>query len=866
MKRTWLPWLLLVVVFTSAQFWSNLWKRDLDGSVVPAGVIAKLKAPGGISDYGPRPLLTIGADQHNCEKFPLTILKPLSGQYSVPMTVYLERDDFTCTGGTALTDADIATLYAGGLIEVGVHGWGWSDELAGHISMGSHYGTGTMEVAGASSAALGTGTNWQSGYTSYALYAPLLRNSPYVVASVTDARTLAINPNSPSGGPYTGVPYMLIEGFAPSGGVSCSGTSTPVITCSGCNWNTGSPLKFVQEPVPGGSGKGSLVLINSAPNNPYFISSIDSASQITLTANVGASVAGVSAIITPWFDQFIDSVTLAKNKIETAIGCSGCVTSYATPNDQGNPLMPQLLESIGINSMAQGYGIGWNIFGAGNPKWVSRITIDARMGPQGWRNLMQATSETDGWLELNLETVGNAEYKVGTATKTASSATIDPGGGADWCNDAALSACRSTPTNCWIFFNDDTEALSYHISTFDCPTGTITIDPTESPNYGSIPSTTITNGNYFIANLFNLKGSTGCTAGAIGTCLGTVRENLEEGLKWLSTHRFAVQPVTHAMGAEIYSRTMGRLLDVNLIANPKFRITRAEALPPRNLSGLNGTANNTGGYPGWIPFFSSAPDANVTMSNDATGNLIYTQTVARVGDLRMRQRLVAIDPMTDYTLGVYLDPSGVTDMTSGIMRALVRPGNKLNVVNGSGTLVESVVPLNTNAYSAGSPAAYLFSPVRNHNPGILSATIACSSGTCSEATSVMDSFPLQASSPTNASPDPYVVTRNSVGNYSIVYQPRGAGQASQIAPVVWVQSQTSAAYCTTGAPTTTTVAVLCFVNNVAADADFRLYGYDPMLETTNDEWIYEVQNSFIGTAKWRSPTLYPSVAPRRVYP
>lgn len=36
MKRSWLPWIVLIAVFSSAQFWGNLWKRTGDGTLTPA--------------------------------------------------------------------------------------------------------------------------------------------------------------------------------------------------------------------------------------------------------------------------------------------------------------------------------------------------------------------------------------------------------------------------------------------------------------------------------------------------------------------------------------------------------------------------------------------------------------------------------------------------------------------------------------------------------------------------------------------------------------------------------------------------------------------------------------------------------------
>lgn len=45
MKKGWFPWILLIAVFCSAQFWGSHWKRDSTGLLVPS---AEVSVPGAL--------------------------------------------------------------------------------------------------------------------------------------------------------------------------------------------------------------------------------------------------------------------------------------------------------------------------------------------------------------------------------------------------------------------------------------------------------------------------------------------------------------------------------------------------------------------------------------------------------------------------------------------------------------------------------------------------------------------------------------------------------------------------------------------------------------------------------------------------
>ena len=806
------------------------------GAIQPKPVeIDKLKVGVELNDRSPMGMITFAADHHGCTEWPYTVLKPLADAYRVPVTPYIQRDpDIACSGASELTNARLQELAQDPYFELGSHS-------ARHFLGASGHGEGIVSVSGGTTVT-GSGTVFSSIDLTDLIYIPSEKPFPYLITAVTDARTLTISPGSTLTSVGT---YWIYEAESTST-VSVDGSPTPtaVMTCtSGCAWNTaGTAGRFVwaaRTPAnctAEGEECGSLVMIAGAPSPPYFVKTIDSATQITLNKTINVDLAAVEYAIAPWFDLVRTEIKVSIDELETDAGlAAGSVKTIGAPNNDGSPMLGAYLRrTLGIESVASAIaGNFYNYPGTTDGTFINRQTTDAYWGVKAWKNLLDSVEDSGAWVILNMETVRAADYKTGTASVSASSNTVT-GSGTTW--STSLAAVCSPATDCWIFWRDDPDPMSYRIASIDSETQ-ITLDPDDTTVGATldVDSTPASNqsGVYWIANLAAFD--TSCR-NIHGGCTHTVAESLEEAFKYYDQQkRGRIAAVTHSDGMRRFRQLSYGYRDLgqNLLPNPRFRVARLDLLPPRTLWTTAVAAQQP--IYGWSFVTIVNMNATTTVSVDANGRLGFSNTGAAGPRVQMQTFPSAPYGSEPYVMGIDVESPDTGGTTTRMLLSL-GASDQLNF--GGGTFG---IPQSVTTYPAGSPRAFVYGIVPNANPGIYKARFDCNPEPCANPSAVWASRIQSA----NASPDPFVMNASSAtaGVYTVTYPTAVSTQ-----PLVWVTPLQVNTTCTSGVPLITSAVVTC-VNDagVGVDTDFLFVVYDVGSPRQTLEWKVILDLECLGT-------------------
>lgn len=813
--------------------------------------IDRLRVRADLMDRTPLGMITLAGDHHGCADWPSTQLKPLADANRIKATVYITRTPATpCSAGGQLTDALLQALASDPYIEIGSHVGGGIGNGA-HFLLPSGHGEGVL-MTDATVTVRGNGTTFASADVTRVLHIPGERAFPYLITAVTDARTLTVSPATAS--IYVGS-YWVYETESTST-VSVDGSPTPsaVMTCTaGCAWNA---TDFVVASDAFTGAVGSMVLIAGAPANPYFVASIGSATSITLDKTINIDLTAVEYAILPWFETVRTFVKNGRDELEADAGlATGKVRTIGAPLNAGSPIIgPYLKHTLGIESVASDIIGNPYIFpGTTDGTFIDRLQVSGHWGVKSWKNLIDSVADSGAWVVTNMENVIAADYKTGTANVTAGSNAVT-GTSTLWATAAALASCRTTPSDCWIFWKDDPDPMSYRIASFDTETQ-LTLDPLDT-SFGSsvdVDSTPANNqsGNYWIVNLGGANST--CRNIATGACVITVTEALDQAMIYLDANRERVIAVTHWEGLQRFRQLSYGYRDaaVNLLPNPKFRLGRLDLLPPRALF-TTGTGNTDLAIFGWTFSISGNMNATTTVSVDAAGVLTFSNTGAAGPRLVLSADVVAPYGGDSYVVGADMEPPASGGTTTRFMID-VQTLHQINM-NDTQNVNTFRLPLGAAIYAAGLPRTFAYTVLPNFNPGIYKARFDCDPEPCANPSDVLASRTQSG----NASPDPFVMDASSAtaGVYTITYPPTG-----NLRPLMWITPLTALTNCRTGVPGRSSVVITC-VNDagVGVDTDFQFALYDPAYPTSPLSWRVAFDTQCLSTTstngcKWASPFL-----------
>ena len=887
MGSKWLRWLapaaLALAIFltpTQGQF-----RRDLPQITT----LKELTVRDVFVDNTPRPMVVLASDHHGCGEWPLTVVAPLTSKYRIPYTVYLNRPDDAfaglngCEDAEDLTSAKLQTLFAQTYFEVGVHHGG------GHVGPPGGYSAGILTITSGSDTAHGTGVNWASELdVGDLMLIPQATTTPFIVLVVDDANTVTLDRTSPK--TATGQRYTSYNAFDITDGITAG---TDQLTCSACDFQ--SDLLHVKEPILGGTfGVGSIIIIDGEAANPFFVDSIDGATTITLNKAAANTASSLAVSITPWLQLHLDDVEKGKAEIEGDGNCPGCVVSAGGPSNTAWPESGYYLKSIGIESLAAKGG-GFNLYGSGDPSNLNRLSaMRIQISPQGYIEMMRAGSETDGLLVLNLEQVfpGNG-YRPsdnnGTVSIVSTDNTIellgdncpadpcwddiradtevcdDSGGGATDVEEdcflfvrACVNATDVPGTNCQL------DQRTYRIASFT-DDNTLEVNPTDLTNdINDTPIETVTAGVYWIDNVVTTTGSTSCRD-PFGACTGTLEDNLDNFMEWLNINRSEILAMKQASAVKRF-RTMGFQYNTNtnLVGNPYRRIQATNLVPPDSLGYVGSNPNVIG----WRMFWGGTPDNTISLTFDQTKRqLVYTDDDSGA-QLEFQQEIMFTGTPTTLSLLHLADLKDVTNIDAWSARLDVRNTMNNRTVGNSSFAMPSATgdydgDITADSITDPTPIFMLRDTYSFANTSLMRALFDCAPETsCSgsnQAEDVIAPGPLQAASPTNAAPDPFIINVGSAtaGVYTITVPPSSRGL-----PLYWIQSLTTAVHCTADEMTTgdRTVVVTCEDDaGTGQDTKFVLFYFDPQIGALHQNLELGLFVDITGTVRMSEVNVFPGM-------
>lgn len=580
----------------------------------------------GFADYGPRAMVTITADCHVTETSCATTLKTLANTYNIPITVYVQRSP---DSAESISAAQLASLASDPLVEIGTH---TCDHPGGYETFESGWST-----ISASNTVKGGMTDWNSSTFGVDAGDLIVWNrqdtvEPKRITVVTDATTMTIN-NSTDIGFRRKSDYAIFDAYD-TGTVTVDGSPTPsaVVTGSGTAW-TSTTSGVVKART---SGYGSMVIIEGAPANPYYVSTVDSATQITLTETLAVDLTGVAYAIVPGAYVLADQVTVSRSEIRTdASDSTLTVEAFAAPHNTWGKFWGPTVAGVGITTATTGANGGfrsWNLYnGALNPLNLNRHMTQGRDTGQDMINRAQAAIDSGSWVIFNVEET--ADNKSDTGTVATNGTDQVTGTGTTLATDSVGSGD---------FIVIDGASRGYQVTSRSGEV--LTLSETLATADQNLSGKT-----FYVVDTAKASDTAESSEGAI-----------TDLFEWLDANRTSVMPINITAGMKRARHLSSERYSVDHLYNPKFRVTNSLAF-----SAITSTTRNR--WDGW-----NATGGDLTrLQEDSRGGLKMVHSSSLSDTVALD--LYYLEPGRTYTLRGEIDVQSVTG-TPTTMRACIDRG------------------------------------------------------------------------------------------------------------------------------------------------------------------------------------------------